>query len=159
VSANPPRRDAGAVPVRILEMPLALLERTRQHQASLEREFRLLTLSTPEDRSHVTARLLDLVRELNEQAGTIGVEQAEAVDAAWARGEATIDLTVPVPPAAAGACRRLVRLLDEADEFCQRGDLLNVATPADCVELRRWYLGEFIAQIGGAPPTPWRGSS
>ena len=30
-----------------------LLERARQHHDSLEREFRLLTLSRPEDRAHV----------------------------------------------------------------------------------------------------------
>ena len=156
MTTDSPRPEPEVVTVQLLGMPLALLERTRAHQASLEREFRLVTFSRPEDRSHVTTRLLDLVRELGEQAGTIGREQADVVDAAWQRGETTIDLAVPVPPAAAGACRRLGTLLDEADEFCRRGDLLNVATPAECVELRRWYLGQVVAQIAGAPPTPWR---
>jgi hypothetical protein len=157
VSADPPARRLGAddVAVQLLGVPVALLERTRQHQASLEREFRLVTLSQPEDRSHVTTRLLELVRGVAEPAGAIGRAQSDAVDAAWDRGERTIDLVVRVPPSAAAACRRLGTLLDEADDFCRRGDLLNLATPDEC-ELRRWYLEQFIAQIGGAPPTPWR---
>ena len=156
MSAEPPSAEPDLVTVQLLGMPLALVDRTRAHQASLQREFSLVALSGPDDRSHVTNRLLDLVRELRAQAGAIGREQADAIDAAWERGDTTIDLTVAVPPVAAGACRRLDRLLDEADEFCRRGDLLNVATPPDCAALRRWYLGQFVAQIGGAPPTPWR---
>lgn len=150
-----PSREPELVTVRLLGVPLELLERARRHHDSLEREFQLVTLSRPEDRAHVTSRLLDLVREVSEPAAAIGAAQADAVDAAYARGDTTIDLAVPVPPAAAGACRRLGALLDEADEFCRRGDLLNVATPPDCVELRHWYLGQFVAQIEGAPPTPW----
>jgi hypothetical protein len=152
-----PSHEPELVTVQLLGVPLALLERARQHHDSLEREFRLLTLSRPEDRAHVTSRLLDLVREVSEPAAAIGAAQADAVNAAYARGETTVDLAVPVPPAAAGACRRLGSLFAEADEFCRRGDLLNVATPPDCVELRHWYLGQFVAQIEGAPPTPWRG--
>lgn len=148
-------RQPELVTVRLLGVPLELLERARQHHESLERELRLLTLSRPEDRAHVTSRLLDLVRQVSEPAAAIAAAQAAAVDAASARGETTIDLAVPVPPAAAGACRRLGALLDEADEYSRRGDLLNVATPPDCVELRHWYLGQFVAQIEGAPPTPW----
>ena len=159
MTTGPPRapsHEPELVTVQILGVPLALLERARQHHDSLEREFRLLTLSGPEDRAHVTSRLLDLVREVSEPAAAIGAAQADAVDAAYARGERTVDLAVPVPAAAAGACRRLDTLFAEADEFCGRGDLLNVATPPDCVELRHWYLGQFVAQIEGAPPTPWR---
>ena len=150
-----PSREPELVTVQLLGVPLELLERARQHHESLEREFRLLTLSRPEDRAHVTSRLLDLVREVSEPAAAFGAAQADAVDAAYTQGETTIDLAVPVPAAAADACRRLGALLDEADEFCRRGDLLNVATPPDCVELRHWYLGQFVAQIEGAPPTPW----
>jgi hypothetical protein len=143
------------VAVRILGLPLDLLGRARQHQDSLEREFRLITLARPEERSHVTARLLDLVEELTEQFAATGREWREQIEGALARRDPAIDLVAWVPPAAAGASRRLAALLAEADDFCRRGDLLNLATPPDCVELRRWYLGEFVAQIDGAPPTPW----
>ena len=143
------------VAVRILGLPLDLLGRARQHQDSLEREFRLITLARPEERTHVTARLLNVIEELTERFGATGREWREQIEAAQARADRTIDLVAWVPPAAAGASRRLAALLAEADDFCRRGDLLNLATPPDCVELRRWYLGEFVAQVGGADPTPW----
>jgi hypothetical protein len=47
-------------------------------------------------------------------------------------------------------------MLDEADEFCRQGKhLLTLATPPDLRRYRQWFLGEFVAQIGGRPPTPW----
>ena len=46
-------------------------------------------------------------------------------------------------------------MLDEADESCTRGDhLLTLATPEE-LRFRCWFIGEFVAQINGAPPTPW----
>jgi hypothetical protein len=143
------------VAVRILGLPLDLLRRARQHQDSLEREFRLITMARPEERTHVTARLLDLIDELTALSETSGRERREQIEAAQARGDDMIELVAWVPPGAAGASRRLNALLDEADDSCRRGELLNQATPPDCVELRRWYLGEFVAQVGGAAPTSW----
>jgi hypothetical protein len=47
-------------------------------------------------------------------------------------------------------------MLDEVDEFCRQGKhLLTLATPPELVAYRRWYLGEFIAQLAGRPATPW----
>jgi hypothetical protein len=142
------------VEVRVLGVPLPLLERARQHQESLEREFRLIALAGPGDPGHVTARLLALVEELANQFGTFATVQG-AIEAALARGDATIDLAYQVPATAREASLRLLALLDEADAFCRNGELLTLATPEECVELRRWFLGEFVAQIGGASPTGW----
>jgi hypothetical protein len=47
-------------------------------------------------------------------------------------------------------------MLNRADDYCRQGALLTLATPDDLVAFRRWYLGEFRAQINGARPTPWR---
>jgi hypothetical protein len=33
-----------------------------------------------------------------------------------------------------------------------------LATSADCVAYRNWYLGQVIAQIQGAAPTAWTDS-
>jgi len=47
-------------------------------------------------------------------------------------------------------------MLDEADDYCRRGDhLLTLATPAEELRFRRWFVGEFVEQLGGAAPTPW----
>lgn len=142
------------VAVRVRGVPLALLERVRQHQESLEREFPVIALASPDESEHVAARLVALVDEPADQFGTFSQDQA-IIDEAVARGEATIDLEYDVPEAAGEAAIRQGALLDEADAFCRGGDLLTVATPDDCVELRRWFLGEFVAQVGDADPTSW----
>jgi hypothetical protein len=47
-------------------------------------------------------------------------------------------------------------MLDEADEYCRRGEhLLTLETPPELVRFRRWYLQEFVNQIAGAAPEPW----
>jgi hypothetical protein len=51
----------------------------------------------------------------------------------------------------------LIDMLDEADAFCRGGDLLMLATPDDQVAFRRWFLAEFVTQLGGGAPTPWPG--
>ena len=92
--------------------------------------------------------------DLAERFGTFSQVQA-VIDEALARGDSTIDVEDEVPEAAGAAAMRLGALPDEADAFGRGGALLTVATPEDCVELRRWFLGEFAAQIGGAEPTSW----
>ena len=145
----------GLVDVRLLGVPLALLDRSREHLDSLERELRLLDL-TASDESPEVGRLLDFFADGRRAPLVPGRAEDDQVDAARRRGDPIVDLVVQVGPSMADACREVGALLDEADRFCRRGDLLNLATPADCVALRRWYLGELLAQLEGAPPSPWR---
>ena len=49
----------------------------------------------------------------------------------------------------------LTGLLEEADDYCRRGELLTLATPPELVAFRNWYLGQVVEQIDGRPPTPW----
>jgi hypothetical protein len=144
--------------VRLIGVPLALMDRSSEHHQELTREFQLLAIDPPTSTPghEVPQRLLDLIAELTgEYAGVSDAADAER-EAAFARGEASIDLAFEVPAAVADACVRLDRMLDDADEFCRAGDrLLTLATPADLAALRHWYLGEFVAQVGGAAPTPW----
>ena len=47
-------------------------------------------------------------------------------------------------------------MLDEADAYCREGaHLLTVATPPEELRFRRWFISEFVVQVGGAAPTPW----
>jgi hypothetical protein len=146
---------AETVPVVLRELPLELARRSDEHQADLLREFALLSLD-PGDHADVPRRLLALVAELEERYS----EASAAVDRdrseAEARGEQSTDLVVAVPGSAAASARRLLSLLEEADEYCRRGEhLLTVESDPEVVAFRRWYLGEFAAQVEGRSPTPW----
>jgi hypothetical protein len=143
------------VEVKLLRLPLQVWQRTQEHLDGLLREFALIahddeaTVATPR-------RLLDLVQQLTAGFGTFSEAQRMAMGEALARGETEIDLTYRVPPAAAGAAQQLGDMLDEADEYCRQGDhLLTLATPAEELRFRRWFISEFVDQLGGAAPTPW----
>ena len=93
--------------------------------------------------------------ELQARFGAFTAGPTGVIHDALARDEETVDLVYAVPPEAADAAIRLGTLLDEADEFCRAGELLTLATVPEGVAFRRWFLGEFVSQIGGRPPRPW----
>jgi hypothetical protein len=145
----------GLVEVRLLRLPLQVWQRTQEHVDGLLREFALIA-QDEEGRAATPGRLLDLVRQLTAGFGGFSVEQRRAMEAALDRNESEIDLTYHIPPAAAAAAQQLGDMLDEADEYCMRGDhLLTLATPPDELRFRKWFISEFVDQLNGAPPTPW----
>jgi hypothetical protein len=143
------------VEVRLLGLPLQVWQRTQEHVDGLLREF-MLIVQDDEARAATPGRLLGLIEELTAGYGEFSEEQRRQMEDALARGEAEIDLTYQVPPGAAGAAQLLGDMLDEADDYCRRGDhLLTLATPAEALRFRRWFIGEFVDQVAGRPPTPW----
>ena len=141
--------------IRLVGLPLGIWQRTQEHTDGLLREFALIAQDA-EARAATPGRLLALVQELRAGYGELSAEQRLQMERALERGDAHIDVTYHLPPAAAGAARALGDMLDEADEYCRRGDhLLTLATPPEEVRFRRWFIGEFVDQLGGAPPTPW----
>jgi hypothetical protein len=143
------------VEVRLLGLPLQVWQRTQEHVDGLLREFALIT-QDDEVKAATPGRLRALVQELSAGFGSFSEAQVIEMQAALARGECEIDLTYLVPPAAASAAQQLGDMLDEADEYCRRGDhLLTLATPHEELRFRRWFISEFVDQLGGAPPTPW----
>jgi hypothetical protein len=143
--------------VTLVGYPLAVWARSQEHADELIREFTLIALDSGESEHHTPARLLALVDQLTGQYGTISAQTERIRDDAVARGEDELDLVYELPASAAEACRALGDMLDEADEFCRRGEhLLTLATPPEAVRFRRWFLDEMIAQLGGAEPVPWR---
>lgn len=145
----------GLVEVRLLRLPLEVWQRTQEHVDGLLREFALMA-QDDEARLATPGRLLDLVQQLTAGFGGFSEAQVVAMVDALERGETEIDLRYAVPPAAAGAAQQLGDMLDEADEYCRRGDhLLTLATPEEELRFRRWFISEFVDQLGGAPPTPW----
>lgn len=141
--------------VRLLGLPLPLYRKAQAHHAELTREFAFVANPHPDTDQQVPARLLALVADLRSRFGAFTAGPTGALESALARGDAEIDVTFHVPVAVRDAAVEFAALLDEADEYCRHGDLLTLETPADAVAFRRWYLGEFVAQIDGGPPTPW----
>jgi hypothetical protein len=147
----------GLAEVRILGFPVQLQARAQEHMDDLLREFMLIAAANEQDpSSHVPRQLLELIQEVQSDYAGFTSEQAAQVVGARESGLESLDLVYRVPTSVAKAAMRLGEALDEADGYCLAGDhLLTLAAPPQVLELRRWYLGEFIAQIAGAPPTAW----
>jgi hypothetical protein len=144
------------VVVKLQRLPVDLYRQASEHHDELRREFALIQHSESLDQEGVPRRLLRLMDELNTRFAAFSEEPRASLAAAVDRGDATIDLEYSVPPAAREACITLGALLEEADDFCRSGThLLTLTTEPGPLALRRWFLGEFVAQIDGAEPTPW----
>jgi hypothetical protein len=148
--------------VRLLRVPVALHARANEHSAELIREMYLIAQQLRAEagegatEAHLPTRLVKLVEVLGEQFNHLTLEQNRQFDQAIDSGADAVDVVYYIPRAAADGATRLGAMLDEADEFCTQGrHLLTLATPPDLRRYRQWFLGEFIAQIGGRSPTPW----
>lgn len=145
------------VDVVLLGFPLALFDRSREHMDGLMRELTFVAQARRQSQEHgVPERLLELVDELVARyAGLNAAPEAER-DEALDRGEESVDLSFRAPPDVGPDTQRLGDLLDEVDRYCAAGEhLLSLVTPPECVRFRRWYLGEFLRQVDGAPPQRW----
>lgn len=143
------------VEIRIVRMPLDVYREASEHGDELMREFALIRESDPTDGATVPRRLQHLVDQLTGEFGMFTGPQEQALREALERGEECI--VYRVPPAIKEACVALDGMLDEADEFCRRGEnLLTLATPPRALAFRKWFLYEFVRQADGEPHSTWQ---
>jgi hypothetical protein len=148
--------DVELRPIHVRGLPVPVHARASEHQAELQREFQLVIIGSKDRDVDVPKRLFDLIEAINAQFEGLSTAQTEELDAAVARGDDTLDLEYQLPDVVADACIRLNEMLDECDDYCRRGEsLLTLATPPEAIAYRRWFLGEFVAQVRGADPLPW----
>lgn len=146
------------VDVALLRLPMDVWSRSQEHSDSLMREFALIASDAQADPegSHVPTRLLTLVERLNAGYAGFTGEQENQLYAAADAGIPEIDLNYRVPRAVRDAVEDLRSLLEAADEYCRAGrHLLTLATPADLVRFRNWFLDQFAEQADGGAPVAW----
>jgi len=137
--------------VRLVSLPVALHQRATQHLDELQREFVYIAVEP----GGVPARMLDLGRRVRSQFEPFARGPQQTLEAAIGAGTPAIDLVYRVPAQAAAVGRAANAMLDEVDEFCAQGGMLTLAPAPEVLAYRRWFFGEFEAQIEGSAPTPW----
>jgi len=142
--------------VRLLNVPVRVLAAGRQQHDELMHEFAVLAVAL-EDRSSVPARMLELIDTLGTRYGRAADRPDSAVDEAIARGADSVDLVYEVPAHVVEAADALEQIMNEADEFCQREQMLTLGRSEVQQRFAQWYLDEFRRQIEGEPPRPWDG--
>ena len=141
--------------VRVVDFPLRVALRARQHAESLSREFALIARGGG-DEADVPKRLLEIAQLQDERYGALNPEADEAVDTGFARNQEFIDFTLFVPERLKEDTVDMAPLLLEVDEYCRSGDLL---TPPPTDEMRAfwlWFLAEMVRQLAGEQPVSWR---
>lgn len=147
------------VEVRIEGVPLAMLERAREHVDDLRRELALVAQSARTPGTDLPDRLVTLFAELEQEYAAVNEAADMQVEHASRSNAESVDLVLTVPVRAAGAAVRLDEALDEADRFCAEGEyLLSLVSPPDVLAFRKWYIGEFVRQIGRVQPPPGSGA-
>lgn len=141
------------ITVRILGLPIAIYQAARAHNDALIREFRWL-LERGET-ADVPTRLLELASDIATHFAGVSDDVRNQVVAAASRGDRLVDLELAVPQTAWEVLVRFSRLLSEADDFCEQGDLLTISSSPGIRRFRSWYAAEVAAQANGAEPTPW----
>ena len=151
--AGAPQRENRNVTVRILELPLPIYLAAQQHHDALVREFHWLIERGEQD--GVPARLLQLASEVHARFASETAAVRAQVSQALAARHDLLDIEFELPRSAWQIVTQLAELLDEADAYCQRGDLLTLASPPDLRRFRTWYLDQVLGQLAGRMPSPW----
>ena len=140
--------------VQLVDFPVALGLRARQHRESLLREFAIIA-SRGGEAADVPKRLVEISLHSDEIYADSTRSGEDAIDAAHARGERSVTLELAVPGRLESDSRDTVGLLLEVYEYCTTGDLLTL-TPADDIKgYWIWLMGEFVRQTNGLEPIPW----
>ena len=148
--------DEPTYTVRLMGVPVRVLEAGRRHHEELMHEFSLLAVQ--EDiADDVPKRMLDLIETLGRRYAATSEQSNAQVDAALARGDATVDVTYDVAAHVVEAADFLAALMEEADEFCAREQMLTLQRSQVVKDFADWYLEEFRRQIACEAPRPWDG--
>ena len=143
------------VEISFVDLSLDAVRFAQEHHDELFREFSLLMAREPSPGHSVPSRLTELIEELDRRFSGFTAGTQSELNAALNSDRRTVTLVYRVPREIKDAVLEFADLLAEADEYCRQGELLTLAPPPEAVRFRDWYLGEFVRQIDGLPPTPW----
>ncbi len=148
------------VSVRLMGIPVTLLQKSSEEYEALFRELRLM-----KERSDSSPgapvfpeRLSMLVSEIGTRFNGLGPGMDEMWQAAVDNKITSFDWTFALPESAVRPCEFYNALLDEADEFGLSQRLLTLPASPTSVAVRRWFLSELIGQLHGKAPVAWADS-
>ncbi|MGA2472351.1 MAG: SpoIIE family protein phosphatase [Acidimicrobiales bacterium] len=148
------------VAVRLIGIPVALLQKSSEEYEALFRELRLMKERTDSSPSApaLPERLSVLVSEIGTRFNGLGPGMDEMWQGAVDHKVEFYDWTLVLPQSAVVACEFYDAMLDEADEFGLSQRLLTLPASPTSVAVRRWFLSELIGQLHGKTPVAWSDS-
>jgi GAF domain-containing protein/anti-sigma regulatory factor (Ser/Thr protein kinase) len=145
------------VSIRLLGIPVALLQKSSEQYEALFRELRLMKerAGTSPSAPPLPERLSVLVSEIGTRFNSLGPGMDEVWQGAVDNKVEFFDWTVELPQSAVLACEFYDAMLDEADEFGLSQRLLTLPASPTSVAVRRWFLSELMGQLHGKAPVAW----
>jgi anti-sigma regulatory factor (Ser/Thr protein kinase) len=139
--------------VRLAGCPVELSLQQDRHLDELVRELQLL--GADEGRAESTA-LAHEIRDLLVSPAHARVVGRRTAERARDEGKDVVDVEMAMPSELSALIVRLQGAVVRADELCEDGRLLTLASPPELRELRAWMTHEIVAQADrGAAPIPW----
>jgi hypothetical protein len=136
--------------------PLDLFDRTRQHNEALMREFAIIAgADDNSDSSTAPAQVLGLVDRIRAHLTGLNAVVDQQLENARAQGLEFVDLEVQLPADGQELVRGLERLIELAEAYCRRGELLTLAESEEPRAFRAWCLQQYVHQLDGEAATPW----
>jgi GAF domain-containing protein/anti-sigma regulatory factor (Ser/Thr protein kinase) len=151
------RDESEEVSVRLLGIPVALLQKSSEEYEALFRELRLMkerTASSP-DAPTLPERLGVLVSQIGTRFNGLGPGMDDLWQTAVDNQVEFFDWTLDLAQSAVVAVEFYDTLLDEADEFGLAQRLLTLPASPSSVAVRRWFLSELTGQLYGKAPVAW----
>lgn len=150
----PGGRGSTPVPeaVRLDDVPVRLFLESQDHQHDLIKELKLVELGDRFDltAAEVSRELATLIDSILARYADVRMVTRRQALAALERGEDRTALVVPVRPGMAEALKEWLQLLEQADRFCEQGELLTLAARGEVRALRRWYVEEITKRLSAA---------
>ncbi len=143
---------AAGRPVLLVDLPVRLWDRARQHSAALVREFAFIKAAGQHD-TELARRLLEIAATSDTRYANLNPDAEAEVEAALARGDETITVEVGVP---VEFKRHIIEGVPSSSKLTNTAAMgrCSLATPEDLRAFWSWYLGEFVRQIDGENPIP-----
>jgi GAF domain-containing protein/anti-sigma regulatory factor (Ser/Thr protein kinase) len=149
--------DSPTVSVRLLGIPVGLLQKSSEQYEALFRELRLMKEHTESSPAapHLPERLSVLVSQIGTRFNGLGPGMDDTWQSAVDNEVEFFDWTLELPQSAVVACELYDAMLDEADEFGLAQRLLTLPASPTSVAVRRWFLSELRGQLQGKDPVAW----
>ena len=149
--------DSPEISVRVLGIPVALLQKSSEQYEALFRELRLMKERTHSaaDSPPLPERLAVLVSQIGTRFNGLGPGMDDMWQTAVENHTELFDWTLDLPQSAVVAVEFYDALLDEADEFGLAQRLLTLPASPASVAVRRWFLSELTGQLHGKAPVAW----
>jgi anti-sigma regulatory factor (Ser/Thr protein kinase) len=149
--------DSPEVSVRLLGIPVALLQKSSEEYEALFRELRLMKEREGSSAAapHLPERLAVLVSQIGSRFNGFGPGMDDMWQTAVDNDVEYFDWTLYLPQSAVVACEFYDAMLDEADEFGLAQRVLTLPASPTSVAVRRWFLSELTGQLHGKAPVAW----